>query len=195
VSADFENGYADDPDGVADAIRRCSEAGASGASIEDYAGTPAPGLYDPDLAVERVAAAVTAARGLDRPFTITARCEAYLIGMEAAASEARDRLTRYAEAGADCVYAPGVRDRAEIRRLVEETGAPVNVLVGIPDMQATIDEMRALGVRRLSVGGSLARIGWQAVFQAIDEMVGGTFGYAGRAAREVEIQRRFGNAD
>lgn len=192
VSADFENGYADDPEGVADAIRACAEAGASGASIEDYAGQPADGLYDEGLAVARIEAAVAAARGLDRPFTLTARCESYLIGLPDAAEVALARLARYAAAGADCVYAPGMRDRGEIERLVGETGAPLNVLVGTTRMEATLDEMRALGVRRLSIGGSLARLGWQAVFDGIEEMIDGRFTFAERAATEPSIMRRFG---
>lgn len=195
VSADFENGYADEPAGVADAIRRCAAAGAAGASIEDYAGQPETALYDEGLAVERIAAAVEAARGLDRPFTLTARCEAYLIGDPEAASTSLKRLKRYAEAGADCVYAPGVRDRAEIRRQVEETGAPVNVLVGMPGMGATLEEMRALGVRRLSVGGSLARLAWRAVFEGIDDLTQGRCAYPDRAASEREIAARCGLAD
>jgi len=192
VSADFENGYADSPAGVAYAIRRCAETGAAGASIEDLAGDPARGLYDPGFAAERIAAAVEAARGVGRPFTITARAESYLIGVPNAAEDALDRLQRYAAEGADCVYAPAVRDRDEIRRLVEETGAPLNVLVGIKGMDASMEEMQALGVRRLSLGGALARLAWKAVMTGIAELRDGRFSFADRVASDAEILRAMG---
>ncbi|MEQ8603272.1 MAG: isocitrate lyase/phosphoenolpyruvate mutase family protein [Marivibrio sp.] len=192
VSADFENGYADSPAGVAYAIRRCAETGAAGASIEDLPGDPSRGLYDPGFAAERIAAAVEAARGLGRPFTVTARAESYLVGVPKAADDALDRLQRYAAEGADCVYAPGVRDRDEIRRLVEETGAPLNVLIGIKGMEASLDEMQALGVKRLSVGGALSRLAWRAVMDGIAELRDGRFTFPERMASDAEILRAMG---
>jgi len=186
VSADFENGYADAPEQVAENIRRVAAAGAAGASIEDHTGSDARGLYEIEFAVERVAAAAEAARGLDRPFVLTARAECYLVGHEDAFRESLRRLQRFAEVGADCVYAPGVRDRDEIRVFVADAGAPVNVLVGMPGMNATLDEMRDLGVRRLSTGGSLMRATLAPLIEAAKEMQAGRFTFPDRAVPEAD---------
>jgi len=191
VSADFENGYGETPEAVAEAIRRCAQAGASGASIEDLPGDPARGLYAPDVAAARVAAAVDAARSLDRPFTITARAESYLVGVTDAPTDALARLKLYAHAGADCVYAPGVRDRDEIARLVQEAGAPLNVLVGIPGMGTNVEEMRTLGVRRLSIGGSLTRAAWRTVLDGIAQMQNGQFTFTDHVASDRQITEPF----
>jgi len=200
ISADFENGYADSPDAVAANIRRVASAGAAGASIEDHTGDAAKGLYDIGLAVERIAAAVEAARGLSRPFVVTARAECYLVGNEAnfgvdlnegVFPEAMKRLKAYAEAGADCVYAPGVRDRDEIKAFVDDTGAPVNVLVGIPGMDATLGEMADLGVRRLSTGGSLMRSTLNPLLRACSDMQAGRFPFPDDAPSEKDLLKLF----
>lgn len=188
VSADFENGYADEPEAVARNVRACAEAGAAGCSIEDWSGTA---FYDRELAVERVAAAVEAAESVGGQFVLTARAEQVLHTGPAGLDEAIERLHRFAAAGAHCVYAPGIRDREVIRSLVEDVGAPLNVLVGISGMGAGYDEMRALGVRRLSVGASLFRVGLTAVAEAAAEMGRGTFTFADRARSEDDLVGQF----
>ncbi|MEQ8667034.1 MAG: isocitrate lyase/phosphoenolpyruvate mutase family protein [Rhodospirillales bacterium] len=191
VSADFENGYADNPEGVAANIRQAAASGAVGASIEDHTGDEIRGLYDIVLAAERVAAAVEAASNLIHPFVVTARAECYLVGYENAFEESMKRLKAYADAGAHCVYSPGVRDRDEIRAFCSDAGAPVNVLVGMPGMNATLDEMRDLGVRRLSTGGSLMRATLAPLVQAARDMAEGRFPFPDDAVPEAEVLKLF----
>ena len=188
VSADFENGYADTPEAVAANVRRCAEAGAAGCSIEDWDGSD---FYPAELAVERVAAAVDAAEELGTGFVITARAEQLLHGGPDRLDEAVGRLHRYASAGAHCVHAPGLRAPDTIRAVARDVGAPLNVLVGLPGMHARAEEMAALGVRRLSVGGSLARTGLGAIARAAEEMAAGDFGFADRAMPGPDLLERF----
>lgn len=191
VSVDFENGYADDPEGVARNVVACAEAGAAGCSIEDWSGDAQSGLYEPTLAAERIAAACEAARGLGTGFVITARSEACLYGGEDAFDDALARCRTFAELGADCVYAPGLRDRALIKRFIDETGAPTNILVGIAGMGASFDEMRALGARRLSTGGSFARTAWATLKAVADEIAGGRFDYTNATISEADLMTAF----
>lgn len=189
VSADFENGYADDPADVARNVRRCVETGAAGCSIEDWTGDPDRGFYDEDLAVERVAAAVDAA---GRACVLTARCEALLHRHPDGFDMALRRLKRFAEAGAHCVYAPGVIAPEQIDVLVNESGAPVNQLVGLKGADASVDLMAGLGVRRLSVGGSLMRATLGTLFSAAEEMrQAGTFSFADEAPGVGEVMKAF----
>lgn len=189
VNADFENGYADDPAAVADNVRRCIDTGAAGCSIEDWTGDTERGFYDEDLAVERVAAAVEAARD---EIVITARCEALLYQHPDGFAMALHRLKRFAEVGAACVYAPGVLDSAQITTLVQEVGAPVNQLVGGRGAGATVGDMAQLGVRRLSVGASLMRATIGPLIAAAQEMWdSGTFTFADEAPSGGEILKMF----
>src|SRR4051812_40685636 len=140
VNADFQNGYADDPDQVAANVARCARTGVAGLSIEDS--TPAGTLYDRALAIERVQAA---RKAIDNGVVFTARCEAFLLGVPDAAKIALDRLVAFAEAGADCLYAPGVRDPETIAAMVKAVAPkPVNVLVGSPG--PTVAQLASLGV-------------------------------------------------
>ncbi|MBP7624008.1 MAG: isocitrate lyase/phosphoenolpyruvate mutase family protein [Xanthomonadales bacterium] len=189
VSADFENGYADDPADVADNVRRCVAAGAAGCSIEDWTGDTERGFYEEDLAVERVAAAVEAAGDA---LVVTARCEALLYRHPGGFAMALQRLKRFAEVGAPCVYAPGVVDRAQIAMLAQEAGAPVNQLVGLQGAGATVDQMTELGVRRLSVGGSLMRATIGPLIAAAQEMRDdGTFTFVDDAPSGGQILKLF----
>ncbi|MDT4988305.1 MAG: hypothetical protein QOI74_2399 [Micromonosporaceae bacterium] len=154
VSVDVENGYGPRPEDAAAAIIRVAEAGAVGASIEDY--DPDGGLYPIGYAAERVAAAAEAARRLDLPFTLTARAENHIRG-NPDFDDTTARLREYERAGADVLYAPGLRTAAEIRAVCRSVSKPVNVLAR-PDL--TVAEIAAAGARRISVGGSLA---WTAV--------------------------------
>ena len=174
VSADLENGFADDPDGVAQTIRRAGAAGLAGASIEDWSGTQ---LYDRDLAVERVAAAVAAAGG---ELVVTARAENYLHGNPDLA-DTIDRLQRFAAAGADVLYAPGVVDAGELATLVREVPGPVNVLA-LPEAPS-VAELAALGVARISVGGAFAFAALDALVSAGRELLEqGSYGFWANAA-------------
>lgn len=188
VSADFENGYADDPEAVAGNVRRCADTGAAGCSIEDWDGAA---FYPLTQAVERVAAAVEAADELGTGFVITARAEQLLYAGPDGLEEAVGRLERFAAAGAHCVYAPGLREPDTIREVAARVDAALNVLVGIPGMHARADAMEQLGVRRLSVGGSLMRTGIAAVAQSAREMSAGRFDFPDDALPSAQIVERF----
>jgi len=154
VSVDLENGYGRRPADAARAIARAAEAGAVGGSIEDY--DPDEGIYEPSFAAERVAAAAEAKRGLGFPFTLTARAENHIRG-NPALEDTVARLQAFEAAGADVLYAPGLRTPAEIRAVCESVSRPVNVLA-LPGL--TVAEIAAAGGQRISVGGSLT---WVAV--------------------------------
>ncbi|HYX75776.1 MAG TPA: isocitrate lyase/phosphoenolpyruvate mutase family protein [Gaiellaceae bacterium] len=162
VSVDLENGYGADPGSAALAITRVAEAGAVGGSIEDY--DPAGHLYELEHAVERVAAAVEAARGLTFPFMLTARAENHIRG-NPDLDDTIARLQAFEEAGADVLYAPGLRSVDEIRAVCEAVSRPVNVLA-VPDL--SVAEILAAGAQRVSVGGSLT---WVAVKAMADAAV------------------------
>ncbi|MET1077845.1 MAG: isocitrate lyase/phosphoenolpyruvate mutase family protein [Pseudomonas sp.] len=182
VSADLENGFADAPEGCAETIRQAAAAGLVGGSIEDASGRADQPIYPFELAVERVRAAVEAARGLPFPFVLTARAENLLHGRLDMADTLR-RLEAYAEAGADVLYAPGLRSVEDIRAVLQAVAPrPVNVLMGLSGVQLSVTQLAELGVRRISVGGSLARAAFGAVLQAAQEINGpGTFDYCARA--------------
>lgn len=167
VNADFQNGYAHEPEGVAANVSRCVRAGAAGLSIEDATGDKAQPLYERAPAVERVRAARAAIDASGTGVVLTARCEAWLVGHPEAGREALDRLVAFADAGADCLYAPGVRDPAMIAELVKAVAPrPLNVLVSSPGPGLTLQRLGELGVRRLSVGSALARVAWGAFMRA-----------------------------
>jgi len=175
VNADLENGYADDPDEAATIIRLAADAGIVGGSIEDATGDPAKPIYDFDLAVERVAAAARVAHSLPFPFTLTARAENYLHGRRDL-DDTIHRLRAFAAAGADVLYAPGLRDLETIRRVVAAVQKPVNVVMSSADPEITAQQLAEVGVKRISVGGALSRLAFAAVRDAALAMRGaGTF--------------------
>jgi methylisocitrate lyase len=190
VNADFEGGFAIEPAQLAANVTRAAGTDIAGLSIEDSTGDPARPLFDFALAVERVRAAREA---LDRSGTgilLTGRSEGFIVGRPDLPETIR-RLTAYAEAGADCLYAPGIRSRAEISAVVKAV-APraVNVLVG-SDV-ATVAELAELGVRRISVGGALARAAWGGFLEAAREIAErGTFTALARAVPFADINRAF----
>lgn len=166
VNADFESGYAPDPEGVAANVRRCIEAGASGLSIEDRIGTQATPLYEMGAAVERIKAARAAIDASGAQVLLTARAECYLVGHPEPLKESIRRLQAYAEHGADVLYAPGPRTRDEIRAIVAAVSPkPVNVLMGA-NTGMRLSDLAELGVRRVSVGSSLARAAWTGFIRA-----------------------------
>jgi 2-methylisocitrate lyase-like PEP mutase family enzyme len=167
VNADFQNGFADEPDSVARNVERCIATGVAGLSIEDAAAGRSSALYEFPLAVDRIRAARAAIDASGLPVVLTARCEAWLVGEPDAARVARERLIAFAEAGADCLYAPGVRDAQEIAAIVKAVAPkPVNVLVSAPSPDLTVARLTDLGVRRISVGSALARVAWAAFIRA-----------------------------
>jgi 2-methylisocitrate lyase-like PEP mutase family enzyme len=176
VNADFQSGYADEPEGVAENVKLCVATGVAGLSIEDSTSDGAH-LYEDRLAVERVRAARAAIDSTGVPVILTARCEAWLVGHPEARRLALDRLVAFAEAGADCLYAPGVRDPERIAEIVKAVAPkPVNVLVSTPSPDLTVSRLADLGVRRISVGSSLARVAWGAFVRAAREIQeNGTF--------------------
>jgi 2-methylisocitrate lyase-like PEP mutase family enzyme len=178
VSTDLENGFGHRPEDCAQTITLAAQAGVVGGSIEDARGDAADPIYDIALARERVQAAVEAARNCGFPFTLTARAENLLWGRKDLDDTIR-RLQAYQEAGADVLYAPGLRTVDEVRAVVQSLDKPVNVLAGTPGMQLTLAQLRELGVRRVSVGGALARAAYSAVMAAGKEMLeNGTFAFA-----------------
>jgi 2-methylisocitrate lyase-like PEP mutase family enzyme len=190
VSADFEHGFAADPDGVAANVARVAATGVAGVSIEDSTGDGADPLFPFDLAVERIRAARVAIDESAVPLVLTARSEGFLVGRPDLDETIR-RLVAYAEAGANCVYAPRIVNIADIRRLVSAVApVPVNALVG-SDF-TTVAELAALGVRRISVGGGLARVAWTAFLDAASEIAErGTFGALARSIPFDEFDTRF----
>lgn len=176
VSVDAENGYGHDSETVAETIRLVAKTGAVGANIEDYATTNQSQLYDFELAVERIKAARVAADALDFSFTLTARSECYLIGHPDPFTESVKRANAYREAGADCLFVPGVKDVQTIAALVKEVNGPINVVMGLVGEPISVSQLSDLGVRRVSIGGSLARA---------------TFGLIRRAAQEIQQQGSF----
>lgn len=174
VNADLENCFADDPQAAAEAIRRAADTGVVGGSIEDFTGDRDNPIYDFDLAVERVAAAVEIARALPFPFVLTARAENLLHGHDDLDDTIR-RLQAFEAAGADVLYAPGLKDLDSIQTVVDAVSKPLNVVMGFADPSITVDQLGAIGVKRISVGGALSRAALQAFVDAAREMQTGGF--------------------
>ncbi|MFJ4114081.1 oxaloacetate decarboxylase [Pseudomonas sp. NPDC089758] len=192
VAADLENGFGDLPDDCAHAILRAAEAGLVGGSIEDASGRRDAPIYDLGLAVERVRAAVQAARSLPFPFMLCARAENLLHG-RMDLDDTILRLQAYAEAGADVLYAPGLRTAEEIRAVVQAVAPkPVNVLMGLAGVPLSVNQLQDLGVRRISVGSSLARAALGAVHRAALEIRDqGTFSYGEQALPFAQLNDLF----
>ncbi|MNZ24864.1 PEP phosphonomutase and-related enzymes-like protein [Pseudomonas putida] len=192
VAADLENGFGDLPEDCAHAILRAAEAGLVGGSIEDASGRSDAPIYDLGLAVERVRAAVQAARSLPFPFMLCARAENLLHG-QMDLDDTILRLQAYAEAGADVLYAPGLRTVEEIRAVVQAVAPkPVNVLMGLAGVPLSVNQLQDLGVRRISVGSSLARAALGAFQRAALEVRDqGTFSYGEQALPFAQLNDLF----
>jgi 2-methylisocitrate lyase-like PEP mutase family enzyme len=192
VSGDLENGYGDDPDTAAEAIRMAAAAGLVGGSIEDATGRSDEPIYALEHAVERVRAAVEAGRALPFTFTLTARAENYLHRRPDLKDTIR-RLQLFQDAGADVLYAPGLTTREEIAAVLGAVDRPVNVLMGMAGIGLSMAELSEMGVKRVSTGGALARAALGALMEAAREMrEQGTFGFTSRAADSRELHRMFG---
>jgi methylisocitrate lyase len=190
VNADFEGGFAIEPATVAANVTAATATGIAGLSIEDSTGNAANPLFEFALAVERIRAARQAIDKSGTGILLTGRSEGFIVGRPDIA-ETIQRLTAYAEAGADCLYAPGLRNRADIIAVVKAVAPkPVNVLVG-SDF-TTVAELADLGVRRISVGGALARAAWTGFLEAASEIASqGTFTHLARAVPLVDLDESF----
>jgi 2-methylisocitrate lyase-like PEP mutase family enzyme len=194
VSADLEHGFGDDPETVEETIELAAASGLAGGSIEDRSprvGSGNGGIYEFAHAVERVRAAVDAARAHRSPFTLTARCENFLAGRTDLKDTIR-RLQAYQEAGADVLFAPGLKTKEDIDTLVRAVDRPVNVVMGLTGVQLDRAALSAIGVKRISVGSSLARAAYGAFLRAAREMHDrGSFTYAEQAVSMQEISSFF----
>src|SRR6266446_6909341 len=189
VNADFENGYADDPNWVAENARLCAETGVAGLSIEDAADRKESPLYDVDLAVERIHAVREALH--DTGVLLVGRAEGFLVGKENI-DQVIKRLVAYSEAGADCLYAPGFKEREHIKAIIECVAPkPSNILIG-GAIALTMKDAASLAARRVSVGGAFARAGWGGFIRSAKELIEkGTFDEVKNATPYDELQKLF----
>jgi 2-methylisocitrate lyase-like PEP mutase family enzyme len=189
VNADFENGYADDPNDVAESVRLCVTTGVAGLSIEDAADRKESPVYDVGLAVERIRAAREAIG--DSGVLLVGRAEGFLVGREDL-NKVIERLIAYSEAGADCLYAPGFREREHIKAIVDAVAPkPVNILIGGP-VGLTMKDAAEVGARRVSVGGAFARAAWGGFLRAANELSKkGSFDEFAHATPYDELQEFF----
>jgi 2-methylisocitrate lyase-like PEP mutase family enzyme len=192
VNADFENGFAHDPDALMENVRLCLETGVAGLSIEDSTGDKEKPLYDFDHAVARISAARASIDDIGRDVMLVGRSEGFLVGRDDMKETIR-RLEAYAEAGADCLYAPGIGEREDVAAIVKAVHPkPVNTLISGPG-GLTIADMAELGVRRVSVGGALMRVAFGAFIRAAEELMkDGTFNGFRDAAPHGELNQLFG---
>jgi 2-methylisocitrate lyase-like PEP mutase family enzyme len=191
VSADLENGFGDDPEDVAETIRRAAQTGLVGGSIEDMTSDKSDPIYEIEFAADRIRAAADAVKTLPFPFTLTGRAENYLVGRPDLNDTIR-RLQAYQEAGADVLYAPGLTSREDIRSVVESVDRPVNVVMGLHGGQFGVKQLSEIGVKRISVGSALARAALGAFLASAKEMRSeGTFTFANNAVAFREINEMF----
>jgi 2-methylisocitrate lyase-like PEP mutase family enzyme len=191
LNADFEGGFADAPEDVAESVRLCVETGVAGLSIEDFTGDRANPLYPFDLAVARMKAARAAIDKAGGDVLLTGRSEGFIRG-KPDLDETLRRLKAFADAGADCLYAPGISTREQIAAVVQAVAPkPVNLLMGTPS-ELTVKDCADLGVRRISVGGSLARSAWGGFIRAARQIVeAGSFNGFADAAPSTELNKLF----
>lgn len=189
VSGDLENGFGDAPEDAAETIRLAAAAGLVGGSIEDFTGRMDDPFYSLEHATERVRAAAEAARNTGFEFTLTARCE-YLLRDGGDLRRTIERLQAYQDAGADVLFAPGLRSADDIATLIREVDRPVNVLAQLAGLDLSVAQLQALGVRRISVGGLLANVAYGALINAARELHDhGTFGFAAEATRAKDLRK------
>jgi 2-methylisocitrate lyase-like PEP mutase family enzyme len=189
MNADFEGGYAHEPAGVAESVRLCAATGVSGLSIEDYTGDKSKALYDFDKSVARVKAAREAIDKAGGDVLLTGRSEGFIRGLPDLEETIR-RLKAYSDAGADCLYSPGISTREQISAVVKAVAPkPVNLLVGGP-LELTVSDIAGLGVRRISIGGALARAAWGGTIRTIKQIAdAGSFKGFADAAPGADIMK------
>ncbi|HEU5245914.1 MAG TPA: isocitrate lyase/phosphoenolpyruvate mutase family protein [Candidatus Udaeobacter sp.] len=193
INADFLAGYADDPEGVAANVRLCVATGVAGLSIEDNTGRTDTPLYEKKLAIDRIRAARAAIDASGSGVVLTGRCEAWLVHDPDPFHTVLDRLAGYAEAGADCLYAPGASKPDEITQIVKTVAPkPVNVLVSGFNHQLSLFQLADLGVRRISVGSGLALAAWGTFLRAAEDIkTNGTFNLLANGASSAELNELF----
>jgi 2-methylisocitrate lyase-like PEP mutase family enzyme len=191
VNADLENGGAHEPKAAAQAIRLAAEAGCVGGSLEDMTGDRSSPIYDFNLAVERVQAAVEVARSLPFPFTLTARAENFLHGRPDL-DDTIKRLQAFEAVGADVLYSPGLYDLATIKTVVSSLKKPFNLVMGFADPTLTLPQLSAAGVKRISVGGAMERYALAAFLKCAREMKDqGSFTYVREIAQMKDVREAF----
>ena len=188
VSADLEAGFGAAPEDVAETIRLAIQAGVVGGNIEDLSGDPQKPLFDLELAADRIRAVRETADRSGIPFTLTARTDCYLANVPSPFAEAVRRANRFREMGADCLFIPGVKDAETIAALVREVNGPITVVMGLTGSAFTVSQLNSLGVRRISIGGSLARSALGLVRRAAQEMrEQGSFRFAEQQIPDTEL--------
>ncbi len=191
VSADLENLYVDDPAQVGETIRMAAQARLVGCSIEDVPLGRERGPYELEFAAERVRAAAEAAHSLPFPFTLTARAENYIVGRPDL-DDTIARLQAYQEAGADVLFAPGLKTKEEIATVIRSVDRPVNVIMGLQGVELSLDELSKIGVKRISVGSALSRAALGAFLRAAHEMrEHGTFNFADDTIQYKDLNAMF----
>lgn len=191
VSADLENGFGDTPQAVAETIRQAAAIGLVGGSIEDVTGDAARPLFELEAAVERIAAAVEASRGLPFPFVLTARADNFMHGKPDLEDTIR-RLQAYERAGADVLFAPGLPSLEAVKTVCAAVTKPVSFMAALPGKSFSVAELAAAGVRRISTGPSLHRAALGGLIAAAHELHDGTFGYVDRPPSWPDIYRSMG---
>ena len=191
VSADLEKGFGDSPREVAETVLAAAGTGLAGCSIEDFTGDPGDPIFPFTLAVERIEAAVAALRTLPGDFVLTARCENLLHGRDDL-DDTIKRLQAFAAAGADVVYAPGLRQLDAVRAVCKAVDRPVNVIAGLPGTTFTVAELAAAGVKRISIGSGLAKVAFGAFVAGAHEMAErGTFTFSRAGVKSAELEDLF----
>lgn len=194
VSADLEKGIGDSPESAAETVKMAIDTGLAGCSLEDYSGRAEAPIFDLSLAVDRIAAAAQSRDARDPDFVLTARAENFMWG-KPDLDETILRLQAFEKAGADVLYAPGITDLSMIHTLCRAVNKPVNVVMGLPGNVYSVDELSQAGVRRISVGASLARFAFGAFVQAAREVSSeGTFSYSKQAIGFSELETFFRRA-
>ena len=192
VSADLQSGYAEDNDELESTIKSAILAGVVGANIEDNSGNPAKPLFTIEQATTRIRSARRAADASGIPFVLTARTDAYLTCASNPFAEAVKRCNSYREAGADCLFVPGASDPASIEALVREISGPMTFVMGLSGSTLTVPQLGSLGVRRVTIGGSLARATFGLIRKAAAEMAEhGTFSYSAQQIPQAELCQFF----
>lgn len=192
VSADLHSGYGSKPEEVSETIKQAIQAGLVGANLEDYSENPSQPLYDIKHATARIKAARHTADESGIPFVITARTDTFLTGVDNAFAETIERCNAYREAGANCLFVPGASDPETIEALVRELNGPLTVVMGLQGSSLNVKQLESLGVRRITIGGSLARTSFGLIRKAAAEMFdSGSFSFADEQIPQAELSQFF----
>ncbi len=191
VSADLEKGFGDTPESVAECIRAAAAIGLAGCSIEDHTGDANHPIYERSLAVERISAAVEAVQQLEHDFVLTARCESLLWG-KPNIDDVIHRLSAFSNVGADVLYAPGLYDLDTIKTVCSSVDKPVNVVMGMPGITFSVEQLAQAGVKRISVGSAMARVAYGSLINAANDIVDkGHFNFTSNAIGFSELESYF----